>query len=87
MKSTSPNGGSFVGDEIEAPKWKVVNGLVVLEVEEEMLVEVYNSNGVRVYRGRITPDTSEIPLSTGIYFLSTQVGGVISTQKIAVLGE
>jgi hypothetical protein len=61
--------------------------LVVLEVEEEMLVEVYNSNGVRVYRGRITPDTSEIPLSTGIYFLSTQVGGVISTQKIAVLGE
>jgi hypothetical protein len=52
-----------------------------------MLVEVYNSNGVRVYRGRITPDTSEIPLSTGIYFLSTQVGGVISTQKIAVLEE
>jgi hypothetical protein len=87
MKSSSPNGGSIAGDEIEAPKWKVVNGLVVLEVKDEMMVEVYNSNGVRVYRGRITPDTSEIPLSTGIYFLSTQLGGVTTTQKIAVLGE
>lgn len=87
MKSSSPNGGSLAGDEIEAPKWKVVNGLVVLEVKDEMMVEVYNSNGVRVYRGRITPDTSEIPLSTGIYFLSTQLGGVKTTQKIAVLGE
>lgn len=87
MKTSSPNSNSFIGDDIQAPKCKIINGLVVLDVEEDTWVEVYNTGGVRVYRGTIKPDSSEIPLSTGIYFLSTQVGSQKTTQKIAVIEE